>query len=112
MGTWSPGPFPTELDDIYIGDNSDEGSPGNPVAGFGGNDFLSGAGGNDRLFGGSGEDTLTGGDGNDYLDGDFATTSLMAVSAKTRYSARMATTRSLILQSVASLRLMAALATI
>jgi len=57
MGTWTPGPDPTEGNDVFVG------SPLNEVA--------LGGGGDDQLFGSSGSDTLNGGDGNDWLYAGF-----------------------------------------
>lgn len=62
MGTWNPGPGPTEGNDHYQGDGlADE------VNGLGGDDVLIGGGGPDRLNGGLGNDTISGGEETDVL---------------------------------------------
>ena len=83
MGVWIPGPGPTNGNDTFNGDGSNEiadGGKGNDTLnGNGGNDTLQGAEGDDALSGGAGDDilhdsfgsnTLSGGDGNDRLDGN------------------------------------------
>ncbi|MEZ5960364.1 MAG: calcium-binding protein [Hyphomonadaceae bacterium] len=82
MGTWTPGPGPTDGPDVFFGDETGEtvsGGLGDDILnGFGGNDVLNGDDGYDQIRGGTGDDTLsgganidelTGGDGNDLLFG-------------------------------------------
>jgi Ca2+-binding RTX toxin-like protein len=88
VGFWTPGPGPTDGDDEYVGDGTNETAVGglgaDTLSGAGGVDWLSGDGynvdlalsgadiidggfGDDIIFGGAGSDTLTGGDGDDII---------------------------------------------
>ncbi|HJS79150.1 MAG TPA: calcium-binding protein, partial [Vitreimonas sp.] len=64
MGVWTPGPGPTDGNDTFVGDGTNEMADGGA-----GDDTLQGEGGNDTLIGGLGADTLNGGAGGDNLDG-------------------------------------------
>lgn len=63
MGTWSPGPGPSDGDDVYTGDgavdNVDGGLGNDTLSGFGGADTLNGGDGNDILYGSSFDATGT-----------------------------------------------------
>jgi Ca2+-binding RTX toxin-like protein len=69
-GTWTPGPGPTDGDDVYGGDGTNE----NIANGGEGNDTIDGAGGDDSIYGGAGNDILLGGDGDDYIEDAAGTT--------------------------------------
>lgn len=62
MGIWSPGPGPTDGNDVFQGDDSDE-----LAIGGAGDDTLYGEGGRDDLRAGIGSDTIYGGSGDDYI---------------------------------------------
>jgi Ca2+-binding RTX toxin-like protein len=76
MGVWTPGPGPTNGNDTFVGNGTNEtadGGAGNDTLnGNGGSDTLIGGAGNDTLNGGAGADTLVGGDGDDIYDVDNA----------------------------------------
>jgi Ca2+-binding RTX toxin-like protein len=55
MGVWTPGPGPTETDDVFVGDMADD-----TATGLGGADTISGMGGADNLSGGDGNDIIYG----------------------------------------------------
>ncbi len=71
MGTWTPGGGPTEGDDFFTGDETNETASGgggaDELTGNGGDDVLNGDAGNDTLRWNSGNDTLDGGEGDDFL---------------------------------------------
>lgn len=84
MGTWNPGPGPTDGNDTFVGDETDETANGglgdDTLDGAGGADTLTWAAGNDTLLGGAGADmiyllggtdiatlTIDGGDGEDLV---------------------------------------------